>query len=89
MFSVSPFCFAAGIAMISSDHVKMARKLLGWSQIELARRAGIGPETLAHFEAGVGRPKARTVNAIRAACECAGIEFPGVNHPVVRLKEHE
>ena len=56
---------------ISPARVKAARKALGWSQQELADRAGIQLETLAHFEAG-RKSRAKTVEAIASALEREG-----------------
>lgn len=55
--------------------VKAARKLLGWSQQDL--------ETLAHLEID-RKPLLKTVQAVRAALEAAGVEFPFGKPP--RLK---
>ena len=67
-----------------SDDARAARKLLGWSQLELAHKAGLALETVAHFEARPIRTKARTKRAIQEAFEAAGIEFSRGEPP--RLK---
>jgi Zn-dependent peptidase ImmA (M78 family)/transcriptional regulator with XRE-family HTH domain len=40
--------------------LRLARELSGWSQIELARRAGLTSAALSQFESGVGRPAMAT-----------------------------
>ena len=56
---------------ITPQLVKAARRALGWSQHELANRAGIQLETLAHFEAG-RRSQAKTRHAIASALQHEG-----------------
>ena len=38
--------------MITGQQVKAARKLLEWSQIELALEANVDPSTIVNFEGG-------------------------------------
>jgi transcriptional regulator with XRE-family HTH domain len=38
--------------MITGKQVKAARRLLGWSQIELAFEANVDPSTIVKFEGG-------------------------------------
>jgi transcriptional regulator with XRE-family HTH domain len=61
--------------MITIEQVKVARKLLGWSQDVFALNAGVSQTTVAHFETGtrVGADSI-TLNLLRALA-CAGIEF--------------
>ena len=65
----------------------MARAALGWSVRDLADKAGLSHDTIVRFEAGA-ELKPRTVEAIRAALESAGVEFIAQNGggPGVRLK---
>ena len=58
------------MVMVTPASVKAARKVLGWSQQRLANYAGIGLETLAHFEAGC-KSRAKTVEAIASALDRA------------------
>jgi transcriptional regulator with XRE-family HTH domain len=53
---------------------KMARVALGLGVRELAEKAQVAPATVSRLEAGE-ELKPRTVAAIRAALEAAGIEF--------------
>ncbi|HUZ91126.1 MAG TPA: helix-turn-helix transcriptional regulator [Methylocella sp.] len=57
---------------------KMARVALGFGVRELAERAKVSPDTVARLERGQ-ELKARTVEAIRAALESAGVEFIAEN----------
>ncbi|MFC0387483.1 helix-turn-helix transcriptional regulator [Muricoccus vinaceus] len=50
-----------------------ARALLGWNERQLAEAVGCSLQTIRYFEAGNGRPRNRTVAAIGAALERAGI----------------
>jgi predicted transcriptional regulator len=45
------------------------------SQVELARRAGVAPATIAEFEKGRRTPYGRTVRDIQRALQEAGIYF--------------
>ncbi len=53
---------------------RMARAALDWSRVDLARRAGVGMETIYRFERGRA-PHARTVMMIRSALEAEGLLF--------------
>jgi transcriptional regulator with XRE-family HTH domain len=66
----------------------MARAALGLGVRELAERAKVSPDTVARLERG-DELRERTVDAIRAALESAGVEFIAENGggPGVRLRE--
>ena len=53
---------------------KMARAALGWGVRDLAAAAKVSPDTIARLERGETLYP-RTVEAIRAALETAGVEF--------------
>jgi transcriptional regulator with XRE-family HTH domain len=53
---------------------KMARAALGLGVRELAAAARVSPDTIARFERGE-ELKQRTIEAVQAALEAAGIEF--------------
>jgi len=65
-------------AILARDIIK-DRLALGWSQRELARRAGIRPETLCRIEAGATTPTVATAERIDAALRCA------VKHSVTQI----
>jgi transcriptional regulator with XRE-family HTH domain len=52
----------------------MARAALGLGVRELAAAARVSPDTIARFERGE-ELKQRTIEAVQAALEAAGIEF--------------
>lgn len=52
-----------------------ARGMLGWTQEDLARAAGVSRPTVKDFERGVRTPHTNNLLAIRAALETAGVEF--------------
>jgi transcriptional regulator with XRE-family HTH domain len=58
------------------------------SQEDLATRSAVAKRTIAAFESDGRQPYTRTVAAIRAALEAAGVEFIAENGggPGVRLK---
>jgi transcriptional regulator with XRE-family HTH domain len=60
-----------------SAQIRAARGLLGWSQTQLARAAGIGIATLQRLEQnrGVVKGNFSTVLKIQSALEAAGIHF--------------
>jgi transcriptional regulator with XRE-family HTH domain len=61
--------------MLSPAQCRAARALLGWSQGDLETAAQVARKTIADFEGGGRRPYGRTLEALRAAFEVAGIEF--------------
>lgn len=74
---------------VSSAQVRAARGLLGWSQDELSAASGVPKRTLARMELAQGSSQQRTLSAIRAALEAAGVEFIAENGggAGVRLKK--
>ena len=67
----------------------MARVALGWGTRDLARNAGVSPDTVARFERGE-QLKGSTVAVLRKTFEAAGIEFIPENGggPGVRLSRN-
>ena len=66
---------------------RMARAALGLSTYELAELAGVSRDTVSRIEAGDTTLKAKTVAAIRAALESAGVEFTNGDEPGVKLRK--
>ncbi|WP_181177349.1 helix-turn-helix domain-containing protein [Mesorhizobium sp. B1-1-8] len=69
--------------------MRAARALIGLSQAELARRAGVSIPTVKRCESDSERApavSAGTQDKIRAVLEADGVEFTNGNHPGVRLR---
>lgn len=66
-----------------------ARALLGLTQPQLAKSAGVGLSTVVDFEKERRQVSADTLNAIKCALEAAGIDFLAENGggPGVRLRK--
>lgn len=60
---------------MSPEQCRAARGWLGWTQQELARRAGVGLSTVRDFEKGERTPIANNLAALRRAFEVAGVIF--------------
>ena len=75
--------------MITSDQIRAARVLIRWSAADLASASGIGSATIKRMEVMEGVPSGnvKTLLALKAALESAGIEFVGTpdDRPGVRL----
>lgn len=65
--------------MLSPAQCRAARGLIDWSQMELAKRAGVGIVTIRQLEAGVHAPRRSTLDVVRRALEAAGVEFIAEN----------
>ena len=62
--------------MITPQQLRAARGLLGWSQSELAARAGLSLPTVKRVETGTGPRVSDDARAkLERALEAAGIEF--------------
>ena len=61
--------------MITSAQCRAARGLVGWSQQELARNAGVGTVAIHQLESGTSQPRRATLDVVRRAFEAAGVEF--------------
>ena len=70
---------------IVGKQVTAARDLLGITQAELAEFAGLSIDTIFKFEAGKAQPYPSSLEKIRAALECRGIEFTNGKGIGVRL----
>lgn len=79
--------------MLSSEQVRAARALLRWEQKNLAEACGISLPSIKRLETQKGELAAqpRTVEAIKAALEAAGIIFidQNGNGPGVRLRHKQ
>jgi transcriptional regulator with XRE-family HTH domain len=77
--------------MIVGPQIRAARGLIGWSQGELAKAAGVSLPTIKRMEGliGPGRSSADNVSAVIRAVESAGVIFvdENGNGPGVRLRK--
>ena len=60
--------------MITPEQCRAARGWLGWSQDDLARRAGVSLSTVRDFEKGRRTPIANNLAAVERSLAGAGIE---------------
>jgi transcriptional regulator with XRE-family HTH domain len=69
---------------------RMARSALGWGVRDLAKAAQVSTDTIARLERGE-ESKDKTLDAIREAFECNGVEFVAENRggPRVRLAKQK
>jgi transcriptional regulator with XRE-family HTH domain len=81
------------ILKVSIRQLKAARTLIGWSQEELAKAAGISLPTIKRLEAADGFLGGRetTIQKIENALQKAGVEFIDENGggPGVRLRNSQ
>jgi transcriptional regulator with XRE-family HTH domain len=75
--------------MITSAQCRAARGLVGWSQLQLAKNAGVGTVAIHQLESGTSQPRRATLEVVRRALEGAGVEFIDENGggPGVRLRK--
>src|SRR5438132_491700 len=62
---------AEALAVIQAQNILRARRKLGLSQVELARRAGIRAETLNRIEQGRNKPSVPTIAKLDRALQAA------------------
>jgi transcriptional regulator with XRE-family HTH domain len=75
--------------LVTVEQLRGARALLGWSQTELAERAGMSLPTIKRVESGRGpRVSFEARMKLRKALELGGVEFIDENGggPGVRLR---
>ena len=72
--------------MSSIAQIRGARGLLGWSQTELAKAAGLSEPTIKRFETGLANVSDAAVAKMVSALDAAGVEFTNGDQPGVRLK---
>lgn len=65
--------------MPTLEQIRAARALLGWSQSDLAERAGLSQTGIARIENGTNHPNSQTLNKIEKAFLENDIEFLGAN----------
>jgi transcriptional regulator with XRE-family HTH domain len=71
---------------VEIEQLRAARALLGWSQSDLAAKAGLSRPTVKRAETEKDLPVSDEAKAkMRAALEAAGVEFTNGDAPGVRL----
>jgi transcriptional regulator with XRE-family HTH domain len=60
---------------MTPEQCRAARGWLGWSQQELATRAGIAKNTVYQFETKLRTPTPNNIAALRRAIEAAGVRL--------------
>lgn len=60
---------------ISPNQIRAARGLLDWTQMDLAKAAGVSQSTVTDYEKGKRTPIPNNLQAIHTALEAAGIDF--------------
>lgn len=75
---------------VSGVQIRMARAALGWGVKDLAKAAGVTPNTVSRFENG-GNAFTGSVDKMEAALSAAGVQFIAKNGggPGVRLKSNQ
>jgi len=75
--------------LITGRQLRAARVLLGWAQIELAKRSRVAIGTIRRMESFSGEIGSRTstLSLVMAALEKAGIQFLNDESPGVRIKK--
>ena len=61
--------------------------MLRLTREEVAKTSRVAVATIADFEVGRRTPQPRTVDAIRAALEAAGVTFTNGDEPGVKLRQ--
>jgi len=72
---------------MSPAQSRAARGLLGWSEADLAGKAGCDPSLVQNFEAGYGDSPSGQIEALRGVLTAAGIVFTESPTPGVSLGE--
>ena len=75
--------------IITSELIRAARALLRWEQKDLAEASGVSLPSIKRLEMQPGPLAAqdRTVAALQAAINRAGVEFTNGGQPGVRLRK--
>lgn len=65
--------------LLTPDLIRAGRALLGWSQLELARRSGVTQKALSDFELGKKPITAKASDKLRLVLEEQRVQFIAVN----------
>ena len=78
---IAPFYRNKAGSMISPRHMRMARAGLGWTLSDLAKRAGVNPNTLSRYEAGRD-VLSGTLRKVEDTLKSAGVIFIDDEHGI-------
>ena len=73
LYDLPPWRICSG--MITPAQCRAARGLIGWSQQDLANKAGVGTVAVHQLESGTSQPRHATLDVVKRAFETAGVEF--------------
>ncbi|CCF19994.1 protein of unknown function [Pseudorhizobium banfieldiae] len=65
--------------LLTADLIRAGRALLGWTQLELARRSGVTQKALSDFELGKKPLTAKVSDKLRVVLEENRVQFIAVN----------
>jgi DNA-binding XRE family transcriptional regulator len=71
---------------LTSQQVKAARALLGWSKSKLATRIGVSEKAISTLESGGQWRQPINLDFVRERLEAAGVEFTICAEPGAKLK---
>lgn len=77
-----------GIPDTFPAQIRAARALLDWSRDTLSSASGVTVRTLDRLEGGEVLPQRRTIEAVVAALEAAGVVFINGDEPGVKLRRN-
>ena len=82
---INPACYFQGL--ITGRQLRAARALIGWEQVELAKRSRVAIGTIRRMESFQGEIGSRTstLSQVLSTLEAGGIEFLNGESPGVRL----
>jgi transcriptional regulator with XRE-family HTH domain len=72
---------------ITPDQAKDARRLLAWTQDQLAAEVRVSQATISDFERGRKQPPVLVLSTMQRALEAAGVEFTNGGEPGVKLRK--
>lgn len=68
--------------LLTADLIRAARALLGWTQLELARRSGVTQKALSDFELEKKPLTAKVSDKLRTTLEANDVQFIAVNSEI-------